>query len=150
MSEENARDPYLGLNEHLRRCANEQIKSHYKIGTVISIDPLIIRSDGFNLDKTDLMIAQHLKAGFTESLINLAWDISADLPVARFTGTCACSAGAGTAEVMRPRETVRGKTAAKASITHERPLSVEDVVLLIPSDDAQIYYVVDKLVEVDS
>ena len=150
MNEENARDPYLGLSNLMRRQAKSQIPSYYSIGEVISVEPMIIRADGLNLDKHDFMIAQHLKPGFTEHLTNLAWTITATLPLKRLTGTCTCSFGTGEAEVLRPSETISGKTTEQANITHDQPLAVGDMVLLIPSSDGQIYYIADKFVEVDA
>lgn len=153
MSSQNARDPYLGLNNHIRRQAQGQIPSYYAIGKVISLRPLVVRAAGMNLDKDDLRIAQHLKSGWIEPLSGLEWPLTADLPEKRFTGQCQITIGTstytGTAWVDRPVETVSGKTAEEASASHPAPLAVGDEVILVPSADGQVYYMVDKLVGVD-
>lgn len=149
MSEHDARDPYLGLNNHIRQQAQNQIPAYYTIGKVMSVRPMIVRAAGMNLEKDDLKIALHLKNGWTEALSNLAWPLTAELPQAVFGGTCSCGLGSGTCRVTRPRETVQGKTTEEASATHPQALMVGDEVILIPSSDGQTYYMVDKLVGVD-
>lgn len=153
MSDQNARDPYLGLNNHIRRQAQGQIPTYYTIGKVISLRPLIVRAAGMNLDKDDLKIAQHLTPNWREALSDLAWPLTADLPEKRFDGQCEIVIGTtkyiGTAWVIRPAETVEGKTTEQAAATHPNALLVGDEVILIPSADGQTYYMVDKLVGVD-
>ena len=153
MSDQNARDPYLGLNNHIRRQAQGQIPTYYIIGKVISLRPLIVRAAGMNLDKDDLKIAQHLMPNWREALSELAWPLTADLPRKQFDGQCEIVIGTtkyiGTAWVIRPAETVEGKTTEQAAATHPNALLVGDEVILIPSADGQTYYMVDKLVGVD-
>ena len=146
---ENARDPYLGLNAHIRQQAREQFPTYYTIGKVISLRPLTVRAAGMNLNKDDLKIAQHLTPTWKEALSELAWPLTADLPQATFTGECACGLGKGTCYVTRPTETVSGRTTEQATATHPNALLVGDEVILIPSADGQMYYMVDKLVGVD-
>ena len=149
MSNHDGRDPYLGLNNHIRRQAQDQIPAYYTIGKVMSVRPMIVRAAGMNLEKDDLKIALHLKNGWTEALSNLAWPLTAELPQAVFRGTCECGLGSGTCQVTRPQETVKGETTKEASATHPQALMVGDEVILIPSADGQMYYMVDKLVGVD-
>ena len=149
MSNQDARDPYLGLNNHIRRQAQGQIPTYYTIGKVISLRPLVVRAAGMNLDKDDLKIAQHLTPSWKEALSELSWPLTADLPQAQFNGECACGLGKGTCYVTRPAETVNGKTVEQATATHPNALLVGDEVILIPSEDGQVYYMVDKLVGVD-
>ena len=153
MSNQDARDPYLGLNNHIRRQAQGQIPTYYTIGKVISLRPLVVRAAGMNLDKDDLKIAQHLTPSWKEALSELSWPLTADLPEKRFDGQCEIYIGTtkytGTAWVTRPAETVNGKTTERATATHPNPLSVGDEVILIPSADGQRYYMVDKMVGVD-
>ena len=68
MREQSARDPYVGLNEHFRRQASGLIPAYYRIGKVLSVNPLRVRAAGMDLDKDDLRIAQHLLPGGTEAL----------------------------------------------------------------------------------
>lgn len=153
MSERDARDPYLGLNNHIRQQARSQIPTYYTVGKVVSLRPLMVRAAGMNLDRDDLKIAQHLLAGWTEHLTNLEWPTKTKLPEKKFQGKCWVPFGTsvieGTAEVTRPEEEVNGKTAKEATATHDQPLAVGDQVLLIPSDDGQTYYMVEKIVGVD-
>ena len=153
MSNQDARDPYLGLNNHIRRQAQGQIPTYYTIGKIISLRPLVVRAAGMNLDKDDLKIAQHLTPSWKEALSELAWPLTADLPRKQFDGQCQITIGTstytGTAWVIRPEETVEGKTTENATATHPNTLLVGDEVILIPSADGQVYYMVDKLVGVD-
>ena len=141
------------IQNHIRRQAQGQIPTYYTIGKVISLRPLIVRAAGMNLDKDDLKIAQHLTPSWKEALSELSWPLTADLPRKRFDGQCQITIGTstytGTAWVIRPAETVNGKTAEQATATHPNALLVGDEVILIPSADGQTYYMVDKLVGVD-
>ena len=51
MSERDARDPYLGLNNHIRQQARSQIPTYYTVGKVVSLRPLMVRAAGMNLDR---------------------------------------------------------------------------------------------------
>ena len=84
MSERDARDPYLGLNNHIRQQARSQIPTYYTVGKVVSLRPLMVRAAGMNLDRDDLKIAQHLLAGWTEHLTNLEWPTKTKLPEKKF------------------------------------------------------------------
>ena len=46
MSEHDARDPFVGINQHIRKEARGQYVPAYAIGKVISTSPLVIRADG--------------------------------------------------------------------------------------------------------
>lgn len=148
MSEPDARDPFLGLNEHIRTQAMGQFPRLYAVGKVLSINPLLIRAEGMNLDREDLRVAQHLLPGWREQLTELGWPVTSTLPLKRFYGKCECVYSVGDAYVDRPEETVEGLTTEAAGVTHGWGLSEGDEVLLIPSEDSQTYYVVEKLVEV--
>ena len=149
MNGQDARDPFLGINEHIRSQARSQVPTYYTIGKILSVAPMVVRAAGMNLDKGDLRIAQHLKPGWVEHLAELEWALTAELPQKIFTGRCECGLASGTATVTRPQETVEGKTTNEATVKHDLPLAVGDDVLLIPSSDGQIYYLVDKIVGVD-
>ena len=53
-----------------------------------------------------------------------------------------------TCQVIRPVETVEGKTAKEAPATHGSLLHAGDHVLLLRSADGQTYYVVERMVKV--
>lgn len=138
-TERDARDPFVGLTRFFDGRAREQVPVYYAIGKVISISPLTVRAAGMDLDRDDLRIAQHLLPGWSSNqLLKKEWGAESALPEKTFYGKCSCAVGAGTAWVTRPQETVRGAV----------PPAVDDEVLLIPSADGQLYYLVDKLVEV--
>ena len=145
-----AKDPYCGLNQHFSRRAQGEIPSWYAIGQVLSVQPLRIRADGLDLDRTDLKAAGSLLGGWTEQLSGLSWPVSSQLPGKKLTGTCKVSVNGteytGTAEVSRPQETVSGTTAAAAEAAHGARLAVGDEVLLLRSADGQTYYVIERMV----
>lgn len=145
---ENARDPYVGLNEYFGRKASEAVPSWYAMGKVISTSPLKIRADGMDLDLEDLYLAEHLTAGWQEQLTGLSWPLTAKLPQKMFQGTCKCELSSGTCQVVRTEETVEGKTAKEAPATHGALLHAGDQVLLLRSADGQTYYVIERLVKV--
>ena len=145
---ENARDPYVGLNEYFGRKASEAVPSWYAVGKVISTSPLKIRADGMDLDLEDLYLAEHLTAGWQEQLTGLSWPLTARLPQKMFQGTCKCELSSGTCQVVRTEETVEGKTAKEAPATHGALLHAGDQVLLLRSADGQTYYVIERLVKV--
>lgn len=145
---ENARDPYVGLNEYFGRKASEAVPSWYAVGKVISTSPLKIRADGMDLDLEDLYLAEHLTAGWQEQLTGLSWPLTARLPQKMFQGTCKCELSSGTCQVVRTEETVEGKTAKEAPATHGALLHAGDQVLLLRSADGQTYYVVERMVKV--
>ena len=145
---ENARDPYVGLNEYFGRKASEAVPSWYAVGKVISTSPLKIRADGMDLDLEDLYLAEHLTAGWQEQLTGLSWPLTAKLPQKTFQGTCKCELSSGTCQVIRTEETVEGKTAKEAPATHGALLHAGDQVLLLRSADGQTYYVIERLVKV--
>lgn len=154
MSDQTARDPYVVLNEHFRRQAQAEIPAYYRIGTVLSTAPLRVRAGGMDLDREDLLVAQHLIAGWRESLTGLAWPVESELLEKRLQGGCEITIGTttytGKAWADRPAETVKGKTADQADVVHIAPLAAGDRVLLTPSADGQTYYLVDKLVGVEA
>ena len=145
---ENARDPYVGLNEYFGRKASEAVPPWYAVGKVISTSPLKIRADGMDLDLEDLYLAEHLTAGWQEQLTGLSWPLTARLPQKMFQGTCKCELSSGTCQVVRTEETVEGKTAKEAPATHGALLHAGDQVLLLRSADGQTYYVVERMVKV--
>ena len=145
---ENARAPYVGLNEYFGRKASEAVLPWYAVGKVLSTSPLKIRADGLDLDLEDLYLAQHLTAGWIEQLTGLAWPLTASLPRKQFDGKCNCSYGSGSCYVIRPEETVEGKTTEAAPITHGALLKAGDMVLLLRSADGQTYYVVERIVKI--
>ena len=145
---DNARDPYVGLNQYFGRKAAGAMPSWYAVGKVVSTSPLKIRADGLDLDIEDLYIAQHLTAGWIEQLTGLSWPVISNLPQKTFSGTCQCGLSSGQAWVTRPAEAVSGETAESAPVTHGALLKAGDMVLLLRSGDGQTYYVIERLVKI--
>lgn len=127
-----ARDPYLGLNNHIRQQAREMAPTYYAIGKVLSLRPLKIRADGLDLDRDDLRVPESMYSNFVQDAPAVGRGIRTRLPEAYFH--CSCGAGAGVA--VRPEEYVYGATVIKDG----------DEVLLIRSDDGQTYYLAERMV----
>lgn len=144
---DDARDPYVGLNQYFGRKAAGAVPPWYVVGKVISTSPLKIRADGLDLDIEDLYIAQHLTAGWSEQLTGLAWQVLSTLPQKSFHGKCLCGLSSGTCQVTRPEEEVKGKTAETAPVTHGALLKAGDTVLLLRSGDGQTYYIIERMVK---
>ena len=149
MSEQDARDPFLGLNEHIRGQARGEVPTYYAVGKVLSTNPLAIRADGIDLDLEDLYVAEHLTAGWKETLTGLKWPVTSKLPEKVFYGhhLCAYSGMYVSNPVTRPEETVEGETAETAPVTHGALLKAGDQVLLLRSPDGQTYYLLARLVK---
>lgn len=150
MSQQDARDPYLGINTHIRAQAREQTQERYVLGQVLSTAPLVVRAGGMDLDREDLLVAQHLLPDWREHLTELTWPLTAQLPTRTMTGTCEVTIDGirctGTASVIRSQETVTGATEETADCTHA-PLASGDTVLLFPDEDGQTYFLIEKLVK---
>lgn len=131
---QDARDPYVGLNAHIRSQAQSQLRSHYAVGQVLSIRPLRVRADGLDLEGNDLMVAQGLL-------------LEAHLPARQLAGKCSCALSSGDCYVTRGAETVPWRDAATGT-ARGWGLAAGDWALLIPSEDGQTYFLVDKLTEV--
>ena len=64
MSQESARDPYVGINQHISRRASNEQHPTYTIGRILSLDPIKIRADGIDLEKEDLRVAESMHPNF--------------------------------------------------------------------------------------
>lgn len=132
MSERDARDPYLGLNNHIRQQAREQMPTYYAVGKILSLRPLKIRAAGLDLDKDDLRVPESMYSNFVQEKPMEGRGVRTRLPVAHFP--CSCALGAGFA--VRSEEYVYGATV----------LNSGDEVLLMRSEDGQTYYLIERLV----
>lgn len=137
MERTDARNPYSGLNGMMRRLARDEAPTYLTIGKVLRVDPLLIRAAGLDLDADDLRIAQHLTQQETRTRTML--------PKATFYGVDSMG---GPCYVIRPKEYVYGRPKWP-----EQPpgalLCEGDEVLLMPSEDGQIYYVLERMVPVE-
>lgn len=143
MSEHDARDPFVGLNQYIRQEARGQYVPAYAIGTVISTAPLLIRADGMDLDKDDLLVPAHLTKA--------DWPVVSTLPYKALKGSY--NALTGEVTVARPEEKVSGvpRWAEKQQIASPALewLKVGETVLLLRTDDGQTYCVVERMVRPD-
>jgi len=98
MSEHDARDPFVGINQHIRKEARGQYVPAYAIGKVISTSPLVIRADGMDLDKEDLLVPAHLTKA--------DWPVVSTLPYRVLEGSYNQTTGKVT--VIRPSEKLPG------------------------------------------
>ena len=114
MGDQNARDPFLGLNAHIRSQAQREVPNYYAVGQVLSVQPLSVRADGMDLDQEDLYVVEHLTAGWTEHLSGLAWPVSVRLPYKQLHGECHCGLSTGDAWVVCSEGTAEGTTAEEA------------------------------------
>ena len=131
--EENARDPYVGLNRHISQRAQELIRAPYCIGTVLSLKPVKIRADGLDLDADDLRVPEAMLPRFLGEEPESGRGIRTMLPRKEFP--CLCAMGGGV--VVREKEFVYGETVLRAG----------DEVLLLRADDGQTYYVIERMVQ---
>lgn len=65
---ESARDPYVGINQHISQRASNEQRPTYTIGRILSLDPIKIRADGIDLEKEDLRIAESMYPNFLENI----------------------------------------------------------------------------------
>jgi len=118
------RDPYLGLLSELRQDASARARPGVCIGTVLSPFPgLTIRAGGLELSGDDLRVCRHLLLPEREFCIQTGLVTVVD-------------------KVPYPVSSEFNLSIPEAA------LAKGDEVLLIPSDDQQVYYVVDKVVTV--
>ena len=101
-----ARDPYLGLNNHIRQQAREQAPTYYAIGKILSLRPLKIRADGLDLDRDDLRVPESMYSNFIQEKPVEGRGVRTRLPMKEFVCKCALSIGVAT----RPEEYVYGAT----------------------------------------
>lgn len=143
MSEHDARDPFVGLTQHIRKEARGQYTPAYAIGKVISVKPLVIRADGMDLDKDDLLIPAHLTAK--------DWPVVSTLPARTLSGSY--NPLTGEVHVYRPEEKLTGVPfwAEKEKVDTPKLewFKVGETVLLIRAEDGQTYCVVERMVRPD-
>ena len=143
MSEHDARDPFVGINQHIRKEARGQYVPAYAIGKVISTSPLVIRADGMDLDKEDLLVPAHLTAA--------DWPVISTLPTRTLSGSY--NAQTGEVKVYRPEEKLPGvpiwAEKEKVDMPKLEWFKVGETVLLIRTEDGQTYCVVERMVRPD-
>lgn len=137
----NARDPYVGLNRHISQRSRGEYRPAYTVGTVVSLYPIQIRADGLDLDENDVRVPESMYLNFLEARPGGAAPdeprgMRTRLPEAHFICRCAVSVGVA----VRPEEYVSGAPVLDAG----------DEVLLMRSDDGQTYYLLERMVQLES
>ena len=125
---ESARDPYVGINQHISQRANKEQHPTYTIGRILSLDPIKIRADGIDLEKEDLRVAD-VEAREENGIETL-------LPEKLVQVT---QSAIGPFVFLRPEEHVFGWVV----------LNIDDEVLLMRSDDGQTYYLIERMVTLE-
>ena len=133
-------NPYSGIVLEMQRNAQSVQFEHIRIGEVVSLSPFTVRIAGLDLTGESLRLAAHLKAGYevkTEMEMTGIKEVrieGAELGIA-----------SGTFEATGDDES-RMK-AEEVSARLIRPLTVGDTVVALTNDN-QIFYVIEKVVEV--
>lgn len=136
MSQESARDPYVGINQHISRRAGNEQHPTYTIGRILSLDPIKIRADGIDLEKEDLRVAESMHPNFIADLeAREGVGIKTRLPKKVVQ---VLESSIGPFLFLRPEEYVFGWVV----------LNVDDEVLLMRSNDGQTYYLIDRMVAI--
>jgi len=137
MSQESARDPYVGINQHISQRANKEQHQTYTIGRILSLDPIKIRADGIDLEKEDLRVAESMYPNFLENIEDREENgVETLLPEKLVEVT---QSAIGPFVFLRPEEHVFGWVV----------LNVDDEVLLMRSDDGQTYYLIERMVTLE-
>lgn len=137
MSQESARDPYVGINQHISRRASNEQHPTYTIGRILSLDPIKIRADGIDLEKEDLRVAESMHPNFVaDPDERTEMGIKTRLPE---TIVQVLQSAIGPFTFVRPEEFVFGWVT----------LDLDDEVLLMRSNDGQTYYLIDRMVTLE-
>ena len=140
------RDPYLGLLGELRTAAREELgRPGFCLGKVVEASAASIRiqANGLELDENDILVSAELAPGYQERGA-LSLPVGGLAGPAVLSGAASCGAGAHTSF------TITGLTAGSltqsGTYTPAGRLTKGDMVLLLPSEDGQLYYLMGKVV----
>ena len=129
---ESARNPYVGINQHISQRANKEQHPTYTIGRILSLNPIKIRADGIDLEKEDLRVAESMYPNFLENIEDREEN---------------------GVETLLPEKLVQVTQSAIGPFVFLRPeehvLNVDDEVLLMRSDDGQTYYLIERMVTLE-
>ncbi len=143
---EQGRDPFLGLLETFREEAQGQVPLYFCVGLVLEATEtsLRVRADGHDLDQDDILVNAALQVNFQEEA---DVDIRAeDTDIqGRFLGYASCAYGAHSLFDIQSMDT--GHIRATEQYKVKNRLRAGDRVLLIPSADRLLYYLVMKVVQ---
>lgn len=142
-----ARDPYLGILEMTRDEAAEQIPLYVCLGKVLKADKetLRVQADGHELDQEDILVADWLKPAWEEKAEVL---LQEELTMSGRLNGAASACPNGYHTYFDVNDIAGGQIQdKKAKYKPAEPrLKENDIVLLIPNRERQIYYLIAKVV----
>ena len=147
MSASNGRDPYFDMLRMVREEAAGQIPLYVCLGQVLKATEkeLLVLADGHQLDQDDILVADWLKPAWEEKADLL---LQEELTMAGQLNGAASPCPNGSHNYFRVDSIAGGKIQDKKARYKpaELRLKEKDIVLLIPDQDRQIYYLITKVV----
>lgn len=143
---QSGRDPFLGLLRELRADADERQRPGVCVGKIVALTATTIRiqADGLELDEEDVLISADLAPGYTETGTLTVYPGGLTGPC-QLSAAAACEAG-GAHDAITVMGMAAGSLAQTGSYAPESRLAAGDHVLLLPTEDRQLYYIVAKVV----
>lgn len=143
---ENGRNPYYRLLNTFRSEADSRIPLYFCLGEILAITEttLRIRADGHELDEQDVMINDMLRVNFEEEAeITMSEDLEMSGTLYGAASPCP-NGGHSYFQVNSIDNGYLYDETAKYKVKYR--LKKGDIVLLIPDQDRQMYYLVMKVV----
>ena len=147
MSTSNGRDPYFELLNMVRGEAAGQIPLYFCLGQILKAteEKLVVLADGHELDQEDILVADWLKPAWEEKAEIL---LQEELTMSGRLNGAASPCPNGSHNYFTVNNIEGGKIEDKKAKYKpaELRLKENDIVLLIPDRDRQIYYLITKVV----
>ena len=147
MSTSNGRDPYFELLNMVRGEAAGQIPLYFCLGQILKAteEELVVLADGHELDQEDILVADWLKPAWEEKAeILLQEELTMSGQLNGAASPCPnVSHNYFTVNNIKGGKIEDKKAKYKPA---ELRLKENDIVLLIPDRDRQIYYLITKVV----
>ena len=142
-----SRDPYLGIMGLMDDAAKNRVPTWCCLGEVVEaeLDSIVIKADGHELTKDDLLFADWLRPEWEEEA---AITMERDLTMVGQLNGSASPCPNGSHNYFTVNNIEGGKIEDKKAKYKpaELRLKENDIVLLIPDRDRQIYYLITKVV----
>lgn len=134
-------NPYAGLLNLMQEQGKKYNPPTISIGTVISTSPLTIKTGDLILEQEDLLVNYELTSSY-ERTCNLT--ISGTLS----SSTASASGGSGEASFASHSHSINAQATLTGDMkmSGETTLKVNDLVVLLPTENRQIYVVFVKVV----
>ena len=148
----NHEDPYAGLIDAMRSQAGKVQPPGWCLGTVVTASPLVIRANGMELDRDDLLVDPRLLEG---------WEVPCSLQLSLTSGSVTLDIGGKSVEtslmvgdflisslpLYELPGTLSGTLAATGTLRQTKgALAPGDRVVLLPDGEGQTYIVLCKVV----